>query len=67
MSPTPHSTAFTHSPGRTVAFQPPGGAAHAGSGTASVEIVVPVHNEERALPGCLRTLHTRLTEGHRDF
>lgn len=63
MSPTPHSTAFTHSPGRTVAFQPPGGPAHAGSGTASVEIVVPVYNEERALPGCLRTLHARLTEG----
>lgn len=63
MSPTPHGTAFTHSPGRTVAFQSPGGTAHAGSGKASVEIVVPVYNEERALPGCLRTLHARLTEG----
>ncbi|MFE2216221.1 glycosyltransferase [Streptomyces canus] len=62
MSPNPHGTAFTHSPGRTVAFQPPGGPARAGSGTASVEIVVPVYNEERALPGCLRTLHARLTE-----
>lgn len=24
---------------------------------------MPVYNEERALPGCLRTLHARLTEG----
>ncbi|XVQ15860.1 glycosyltransferase [Spirillospora sp. CA-255316] len=28
--------------------------------TATVEIVIPVHNEERALPGCLRTLHDYL-------
>ncbi|MGY1503501.1 glycosyltransferase [Streptomyces sp. QTS52] len=62
MSPTPHSTALTHHPGRTVAFQLPGGPARADSGTATVEIVVPVYNEERALPGCLRTLHARLTE-----
>jgi len=31
---------------------------------ATVDIVVPVYNEERALPGCLRTLHSRLS---RDF
>lgn len=30
--------------------------------STSVEIVVPVHNEERALPGCLNTLHTRLRD-----
>ncbi|GIE83096.1 polysaccharide synthesis protein GtrA [Actinoplanes philippinensis] len=28
----------------------------------TVEIVVPVHNEERALPGCIRTLHARLRD-----
>ncbi|MFI6787951.1 glycosyltransferase [Nonomuraea sp. NPDC050383] len=28
----------------------------------TVEIVIPVHNEERALPGCLRTLHAHLLE-----
>ncbi|MEY9997972.1 glycosyltransferase involved in cell wall biosynthesis [Streptomyces sp. V4I8] len=32
------------------------------SGTTTVEIVVPAYNEERALPGCLRTLHARLQE-----
>jgi putative flippase GtrA len=31
-------------------------------GTATVEIMVPVYNEERALPGCVRTLHRYLTE-----
>ena len=29
---------------------------------ASVDIVIPVLNEERALPGCVRTLHAYLTE-----
>lgn len=29
----------------------------------TIEIVVPVYNEERALPGCIRTLHARLSEG----
>jgi putative flippase GtrA len=29
--------------------------------TGSVEIVVPVYNEERALPGCIRALHGYLT------
>ena len=34
-----------------------------GAGKApTVEIVVPVYNEERALPGCIRTLHGRLRE-----
>jgi putative flippase GtrA len=28
----------------------------------TVEIVVPVHNEERALPGCIRTLHAWLRD-----
>ncbi len=28
-----------------------------------MDIVVPVYNEERALPGCLRTLHARLSQG----
>ncbi|MFF3330046.1 glycosyltransferase [Streptomyces sp. NPDC002888] len=40
--------------------------AHAHGSTATrpptVEIVIPVHNEERALPGCIRTLHARLRE-----
>lgn len=31
--------------------------------TATVEVVIPVYNEERALPGCLRTLHARLSDG----
>ncbi|MFI6096503.1 glycosyltransferase [Lentzea sp. NPDC051213] len=30
--------------------------------TATVEIVVPVFNEERSLPGCLRVLHRFLTD-----
>ncbi|MFD4603769.1 dolichyl-phosphate beta-glucosyltransferase, partial [Streptomyces sp. NPDC058464] len=46
----------------TFAFQRPAVLSLAGSGTATVDIVIPVYNEERALPGCLRTLHTRLRE-----
>ncbi|MFF4117371.1 glycosyltransferase [Streptomyces sp. NPDC001714] len=46
----------------TFAFQRPAVLSPAGSGTATVDIVIPVYNEERALPGCLRTLHTRLRE-----
>ncbi|MFF2514436.1 glycosyltransferase [Streptomyces sp. NPDC058086] len=30
--------------------------------TSTVEIVIPVYNEERALPGCIRTLHARLRD-----
>ncbi|MFM9442305.1 glycosyltransferase [Streptomyces acidiscabies] len=30
--------------------------------TPTVEVVIPVHNEERALPGCVRTLHVRLRD-----
>ena len=30
--------------------------------TTTVEIVVPVYNEERALPGCIRTLHAWLRD-----
>ncbi|MDX3383220.1 bifunctional glycosyltransferase family 2/GtrA family protein [Streptomyces niveiscabiei] len=30
--------------------------------TPTVEVVIPVHNEERALPGCVRTLHARLRD-----
>ncbi|MFD4549866.1 glycosyltransferase [Streptomyces sp. NPDC058466] len=44
-------------------FQPaarPGPAGVSGTHTPTIEIVVPVYNEERALPGCLRTLHARL-------
>ncbi|MGW4025833.1 glycosyltransferase [Streptomyces sp. NPDC005009] len=29
---------------------------------STVEIVIPVYNEERSLPGCVRTLHARLCE-----
>ncbi|MFF1764853.1 glycosyltransferase [Streptomyces sp. NPDC058249] len=46
-------------------FQPaarPGPAEVSGTHTPTVEIVVPVYNEERALPGCLRTLHARLRD-----
>ncbi|WP_416971119.1 glycosyltransferase family 39 protein [Streptomyces sp. 4F14] len=28
----------------------------------TVEVVIPVYNEERALPGCIRTLHARLRD-----
>jgi putative flippase GtrA len=64
MTPTPRgSTAAgstTHH--QTATYQP---ALHSGPltpDTTTVEIVVPVYNEERALPGCLRTLHTRLRD-----
>src|SRR5690348_10086320 len=30
--------------------------------TATVDIVVPVYNEERSLPGCVEVLHRFLTE-----
>jgi putative flippase GtrA len=30
--------------------------------TATVDVVIPVHNEERSLPGCVRVLHDYLTE-----
>ena len=33
--------------------------------TPTVEIVIPVYNEERALPGCIRTLHARLRDAVR--
>ncbi len=35
---------------------------HGVTGTATVEITIPVYNEERALPGCVRTLHRYLSE-----
>ncbi|MFF4308625.1 glycosyltransferase [Streptomyces sp. NPDC001507] len=52
----------TPTPVPTFAFQRPAVLSLAGPGTATVDIVIPVYNEERALPGCLRTLHTRLRE-----
>ena len=30
--------------------------------TATVDVVVPVYNEERSLPGCIEVLHAFLTE-----
>ncbi|MEU5099621.1 bifunctional glycosyltransferase family 2/GtrA family protein [Streptomyces sp. NPDC020996] len=60
MNRTPH--AVDADPG--VDFQQAVPCAAPRSGTATVDIVVPVYNEERALPGCLRTLHSRLS---RDF
>lgn len=51
---TPQATAPTR------AFQRAATPAPAGPGTATVDIVIPVYNEERALPGCLHTLHARL-------
>ncbi|WP_344262073.1 glycosyltransferase [Streptomyces sodiiphilus] len=47
---------------RAAGFQPAPRPAAATPDTTTVEIVVPVHNEERALPGCLRTLHARLRD-----
>lgn len=44
-----------------VARATPGGLSTEGLFTGSVEIVVPVYNEERALPGCIRALHGYLT------
>jgi hypothetical protein len=56
----------TSSSPRTVRrFQPASRAGAHGSTathTPTAEIVIPVHNEERALPGCIRTLHTRLRD-----
>ncbi|CAM5677087.1 bifunctional glycosyltransferase family 2/GtrA family protein [Streptomyces purpurascens] len=46
-------------------FQSPSPADATGSTAArtpTVEIVIPVYNEERALPGCIRTLHARLRD-----
>ncbi|MGW2835531.1 glycosyltransferase [Streptomyces sp. NPDC001286] len=46
-------------------FQPASRADVPGSTTAhtpTVEVVIPVYNEERALPGCIRTLHARLRD-----
>ncbi|MEU6374910.1 bifunctional glycosyltransferase family 2/GtrA family protein [Streptomyces sp. NPDC046909] len=34
----------------------------AGTRAPTVEIVIPVYNEERALPGCIRTLYARLRD-----
>ncbi|MFF3500270.1 glycosyltransferase [Streptomyces sp. NPDC003247] len=62
MSLTPHSAVPTIGTGRAGGFQTPSGSASQESGTATVEIVVPVYNEERALPGCLDTLHARLSK-----
>lgn len=63
MTPTPHSPSSIIEAGRAVSFQYTEASSLARSGTATVDIVIPVYNEERALPGCLRTLHTRLREG----
>lgn len=60
MTPAPHWTPVTNAPS-PARFRPPGSSASPDSGTATVEIVIPVYNEERALPGCLRTLHARLS------
>ncbi|WP_250904600.1 glycosyltransferase [Actinomadura sp. NEAU-AAG7] len=43
-------------------FQPPAVPAAEPSAMPTVEIVLPVHNEERALPGCVHTLHAYLLE-----
>lgn len=47
---------------RPAAFHPVTRPDRTHPGTATVELVVPVYNEERSLPGCLRTLHARLTD-----
>lgn len=67
MKDTPHGTAVAETsrpaavPAEPAAFQSTGSAERAAT-TTTVEIVIPVYNEERALPGCVRTLHTRLRE-----
>ncbi|QXJ26842.1 glycosyltransferase [Actinomadura graeca] len=43
-------------------FQPPAAPAAETAAMPTVEIVLPVHNEERALPGCVRTLHAYLLD-----
>ncbi|CAM5271808.1 hypothetical protein SGRIM119S_03280 [Streptomyces griseorubiginosus] len=53
MTPTPHLTETTARPERLAPFQQVERSFHAQAGTATVDIVVPVYNEERALPGCL--------------
>lgn len=40
----------------------PGAALERAAKAPTVEIFVPVYNEERALPGCIRTLHARLRD-----
>ncbi|MFI6662475.1 glycosyltransferase [Streptomyces sp. NPDC050523] len=63
MTPTPHLTEPAARMERPAPFQPVERSLVPHAGTATVDIVVPVYNEERALPGCLRTLHARLSQG----
>ncbi|KUN89176.1 bifunctional glycosyltransferase family 2/GtrA family protein [Streptomyces griseoruber] len=63
MTPTPHLAEIAARTERPASFRPVDRVLLPDAGTATVDIVVPVHNEERALPGCLRTLHARLSEG----
>ncbi|WP_062642603.1 bifunctional glycosyltransferase family 2/GtrA family protein [Streptomyces maremycinicus] len=63
MTPTPHLTASAVRTERPAEFQPAERSVLPHAGNATVDIVVPVYNEERALPGCLRTLHARLSAG----
>ncbi|MEV3907376.1 bifunctional glycosyltransferase family 2/GtrA family protein [Streptomyces canus] len=63
MTPTPHLTELAAGVERSAPFQPVERLLLPHAGTATVDIVVPVYNEERALPGCLRTLHARLSRG----
>lgn len=44
------------------AFQPAACPDPLDAARCTVEIVIPVYNEERSLPGCVRTLHARLRE-----
>ncbi|BCL28642.1 glycosyltransferase [Streptomyces aurantiacus] len=63
MTPTPHLAEIAARTERPAPFQPVDRVLLPDAGTATVDIVVPVYNEERALPGCLHTLHARLSEG----
>ncbi|MFD6414868.1 glycosyltransferase [Streptomyces sp. NPDC060194] len=63
MPPSPNRTATADARRRTAAFQHPASGGTARTRTTTVDIVVPVHNEEQALPGCVRTLHSRLRAG----
>ena len=47
-------------PAAAAPFQPPATMTGESAETVTVEIVIPVHNEERALAGCVRTLHGHL-------
>lgn len=63
MTPTSQLAELAARVERPAPFQPVEGSLLPHTATTTVDIVVPDFNEERALPGCLRTLHARLSQG----